>query len=136
MLLRVEYEVKRLNSSSWRPDGASIELLRHLFEEQRYDAEVDVRSENSLQQFWISAERDMRGAALLSFTRRRMSGVQWCLMFRGSDAKDHSTLLILQGTMAQGENEQQCVLTPTGLLLFYIVDAKAPDVYRLPAGSF
>jgi hypothetical protein len=58
------------------------------------------------------------------------------LMFRGSDAKDHSTLLILQGTMAQGENEQQRVLTPTGLLLFYIVDAKAPDVYRLPAGSF
>jgi hypothetical protein len=58
------------------------------------------------------------------------------LMFRGSDAKDHSTLLILQGTMAQGENEQQRVLTPTGLLLFYIVDAKSPDVYRLPAGSF
>ena len=58
------------------------------------------------------------------------------LMFRGSDAKDHTTLLILQGTMAQGENEQQRVLTPSGLLLFYIADAKTPDVYRLPAGSF
>jgi hypothetical protein len=58
------------------------------------------------------------------------------LMFRGSDAKDRTTMLILQGTMAQGENEQQRVLTPTGLLLFYIADAKTPDVYRLPAGSF
>ena len=57
------------------------------------------------------------------------------LMFRGSDANDRTTLLILQGTMAQGENEQR-VLTPTGLLLFYIADAKTPDVYRLPPGSF
>jgi hypothetical protein len=57
------------------------------------------------------------------------------LMFRGGDAKDRTTLLILQGTVTQGENEQR-VLTPTGLLLFYIADAKAPDVYRLPPGSF
>lgn len=58
------------------------------------------------------------------------------LMFRGSDANDHTTLLILQGTLAQGQNEQQRVLTPTGLLLFYIADAKTPDVYRLKPGSF
>ncbi|MGE0063670.1 MAG: hypothetical protein AB7T86_16525 [Xanthobacteraceae bacterium] len=57
------------------------------------------------------------------------------LMFRGSDAQDHSVILILQGTMAQGANNQR-VLTPTGLLLFYVEDAKTPDVYRLPRGSF
>lgn len=57
------------------------------------------------------------------------------LMFRGSDAKDHTTMLILQGTFRQGEKEQR-VLTPTALLLFYVADAKSPDVYRLPPGSF
>jgi len=57
------------------------------------------------------------------------------LMFRGSDAKDRTVMMILQGTLAPGENNQR-VLTPTTLLLFYIADAKAPDVYRLPAGSF
>jgi hypothetical protein len=57
------------------------------------------------------------------------------LMFRGSDAKDRTTMLILQGTLAKGENDQN-VLTPTGLVLFYVADAKAPDVYRLAPGSF
>ena len=57
------------------------------------------------------------------------------LMFRGSDDKDRTTMLILQGTLTQGDNNQR-VLTPTSLLLFYVADAKAPDVYRLPAGSF
>jgi hypothetical protein len=57
------------------------------------------------------------------------------LMFRGSDAKDRTVMMILQGTLAQGEGNQR-VLTPTTLLLFYIADAKTPDVYRLPPGSF
>lgn len=57
------------------------------------------------------------------------------LMFRGSDAKDHTTMMILQGTFTQGDNNRR-ILTPTGLLLFYVEDAKAPDVYRLPPGSF
>lgn len=57
------------------------------------------------------------------------------LMFRGSDPHEHTTVLVLQGTFSQGENNQR-VLTPTALLLFYIVDAKSPDVYRLPPGSF
>lgn len=57
------------------------------------------------------------------------------LMFRGSDDKERTTMLILQGTIAQGENKQR-VLTPTALLLFYVADAKTPDVYRLPPGSF
>lgn len=58
------------------------------------------------------------------------------LVFRGSDADDHTAMLILQGTFSEGQNKNQKVLTPTTLLLFYIQDAKAPDVYRLPAGSF
>src|SRR6185503_16153131 len=57
------------------------------------------------------------------------------LMFRGSDAKDRTVMLILQGTLAPGQDNQR-ILTPTGLLLFYIADAKTPDVYRLPPGSF
>ncbi len=57
------------------------------------------------------------------------------LIFRGSDAKDRTAMLILQGTLTQGENNQR-VLTPASLLLFYVADAKAPDVYRLPPGSF
>jgi len=57
------------------------------------------------------------------------------LMFRGSDAKDRTAMLILQGTLALGHDNQR-VLTPTALLLFYIADAKTPDVYRLPPGSF
>ena len=57
------------------------------------------------------------------------------LNFRGSDAKDHTAMLILQGTFTQGENNQR-ILTPASLLLFYVEDAKAPDVYRLPPGSF
>lgn len=57
------------------------------------------------------------------------------LMFRGSDAQGRTTMLILQGTFTQGENNQK-ILTPNALLLFYIADAKSPDVYRLPPGSF
>ncbi|NEW93153.1 hypothetical protein [Rhodopseudomonas sp. BR0M22] len=57
------------------------------------------------------------------------------LMFRGSDAKDRTVMMILQGAMTQGTDNQR-ILTPSNLLLFYIADAKAPDVYRLPAGSF
>ncbi|MBX9843580.1 MAG: hypothetical protein K2Z80_17415 [Xanthobacteraceae bacterium] len=57
------------------------------------------------------------------------------LLFRGSDAKDRTTMLILQGTIAKGEKDQN-VLTPTGLVLFYVADAKTPDVHRLAPGSF
>ena len=57
------------------------------------------------------------------------------LMFRGSDAKDRTVMLILQGTFAQGQGDQR-ILTPTALLLFYIADAKTPDIYKLPPGSF
>jgi hypothetical protein len=57
------------------------------------------------------------------------------LMFRGSDDKDHTTMLILQGTVAKGENDQR-VLTPNGLVLIYTADAKTPDIYRLQPGSF
>ena len=57
------------------------------------------------------------------------------LMFRGSDANGHTTALLLRGTFRQGDNNQK-VLTPTGLLLYYVVDPKDPDVFKLPPGSF
>jgi hypothetical protein len=57
------------------------------------------------------------------------------LMFRGSDSKDHTVMLLLQGTFENKDNNQK-VLTPTGLLLFYVADAKSPDVFKLPPGQF
>ena len=57
------------------------------------------------------------------------------LMFRGSDSEGRTTLLVLQGDIAANESKQR-VLTPTALSLFYVADAKKPDVYRLPAGLF
>src|SRR5260370_119428 len=57
------------------------------------------------------------------------------LMFRGSDAKDRTVMLLLQGTFETKENNQR-ILTPTGLLLFYVADAKSPDVFKLPPGQF
>jgi hypothetical protein len=56
------------------------------------------------------------------------------LMFRGSDAKDHTTMLLLQGSTETHDNQR--VLTPNALLLFYVADAKSPDVFRLPPGQF
>ena len=57
------------------------------------------------------------------------------LMFRGSDAKDRSVILLLQGTFENKENNQR-VLTPVSLLLFYVADAKSPDIFKLPPGQF
>ncbi|WP_137045344.1 hypothetical protein [Pseudolabrys sp. FHR47] len=57
------------------------------------------------------------------------------LMFHGSDAKGRTAILLLQGAFTQGENNQR-ILTPASLMLFYIADAKTPDIYRLPPGSF
>jgi hypothetical protein len=57
------------------------------------------------------------------------------VMFRGSDARDRSVILLLQGTFENKENNQR-VLTPTSLLLFYVADAKSPDVFKLPPGQF
>ena len=57
------------------------------------------------------------------------------VMFRGSDAKDHSVILLLQGSFENKENNQR-VLTPTSLLLFYVADAKSPDIFKLPPGQF
>ena len=56
------------------------------------------------------------------------------VMFRGSDAKDRSVILLLQGTFETKENSR--VLTPTSLLLFYVADAKSPDIFKLPPGQF
>jgi hypothetical protein len=57
------------------------------------------------------------------------------VMFRGSDAKDRSVILLLQGTFETKENNQR-LLTPTSLLLFYVADAKSPDIFKLPPGQF
>lgn len=57
------------------------------------------------------------------------------LMFRGSDVDGQTTLLMLQGAIAQTKDNQR-VLTPSSLMLFYVADAEKPDVYRIPEGLF
>ncbi len=57
------------------------------------------------------------------------------LMFRGSDVDGQTTLLMLQGAITQAKDNQR-VLTPSSLMLFYVADAEKPDVYRIPEGLF
>lgn len=56
------------------------------------------------------------------------------LMFRGSDKDENTAMLLLQGGFS-GEGEQR-KLDPNALLLYYIDNAKDPDVFRIPAGQF
>jgi hypothetical protein len=56
------------------------------------------------------------------------------IMFRGADADENTVMLLLQGTFT-GEGAQRN-LTPNALLLYYIADAKDPDVFRIPPGKF
>lgn len=57
------------------------------------------------------------------------------LMFRGADAAGRTTELLLLGTYQKGADNRS-VLTPTELDLRYVADAKNPDIYKLPDGSF
>ena len=57
------------------------------------------------------------------------------LMFRGADAEDHATLLLLQGTFTTGEDGRN-TLTPASLDLLYSSDPNEPDIFKLPEGSF
>lgn len=57
------------------------------------------------------------------------------LVFRGSDAEGRTTILMLEGAFRKGKGKQR-VLTPDDLLLFYVANAKKPDIYRLPPHSF
>ena len=59
---------------------------------------------------------------------------QGILMFRGADKDDNTAMLLLQGGFT-GEGAQK-TLTPNALLLYYIDDAKNPDVFRIPPGQF
>ncbi|MBX3530645.1 MAG: hypothetical protein KF849_08560 [Rhizobiaceae bacterium] len=56
------------------------------------------------------------------------------IMFRGADADENTVMLLLQGAFT-GEGAQKN-LTPNALLLYYIDDAKDPDVFRIPPGKF
>ncbi len=56
------------------------------------------------------------------------------VMFRGADADENTAMLLLQGSFA-GEGLQKN-LTPSALLLYYIDDAKNPDVFKIPPGKF
>jgi hypothetical protein len=55
------------------------------------------------------------------------------LMFRGSDASGHTTILLLHGVA--GEKPPRA-FSPTAVSLFYLADVKNPDVYRVQPGKF
>lgn len=57
------------------------------------------------------------------------------MMFRGADCENHVTLLLLQGSFATAANGSN-TLTPTSLDLLYSSSPNAPDIFRLPKGSF
>jgi hypothetical protein len=57
------------------------------------------------------------------------------LMFRGADAENHATLLLLQGAFTTGEDGRN-TLTPASLDLLYSSDPDTPDIFTLPEGSF
>ncbi len=58
------------------------------------------------------------------------------LMFRGADAEGHAALLLLQGTFAEDTAGNQRTLSPTSLDLLYSENPNAPDIFKLPKGSF
>ncbi|WP_136057634.1 hypothetical protein [Candidatus Halocynthiibacter alkanivorans] len=57
------------------------------------------------------------------------------LMFRGADAEDRATLLLLQGTFSIAEDGSN-ILTPASLDLLYSSDPNEPDIFSLPDGAF
>jgi hypothetical protein len=56
------------------------------------------------------------------------------LLFRGSDGAGHTTALVLEGAFSG--DKAHPTLSPSGLSLFYLADAKNPDVYRIQPGKF
>ena len=63
------------------------------------------------------------------------------LMFRGSDAEGHTTVLLLQGAMSAPPNATAGERTSVSSrrkasVSIYLADAKNPDVYRLAPGQF
>lgn len=57
------------------------------------------------------------------------------LLFRGSDAEGHTSILLLQGTF-QDDGKGRNALTPTGLALLYSVNPDQPDIFRIKDGNF
>ena len=56
------------------------------------------------------------------------------LTFRGADAAGHTTALLLEGSFSGDKTPR--AFTPAGLALFYLADAKNPDIYRVQPGKF
>lgn len=57
------------------------------------------------------------------------------LMFRGADAMERATLLLLQGTYVTADDGSN-VLTPASLDLLYSADPNEPDIFSLSEGDF
>ena len=57
------------------------------------------------------------------------------LLIRGADADGHTTALMLHGTATAKDKTSQ-TFSPNALLLFYVADPKAPDVFKIQSGRF
>lgn len=58
------------------------------------------------------------------------------LIFRGNDADNHTTALLLQGALAPGSDKNAATFNPSSLLLLYFQDSKHPDVFKIAPGKF
>lgn len=56
------------------------------------------------------------------------------LLFRGSDASGHTTILILQGRFEETDTQRR--LFPDSLTLLYAVDPDEPDIFQVNSGDF
>ncbi|MEM6496937.1 MAG: hypothetical protein AAF709_09465 [Pseudomonadota bacterium] len=84
---------------------------------------------NQLQRYFTSAGFEPSSIAM------NVPTADGVIMFRGSDAQKRTTLLMLRGKYGQTKDQQR-VLMPSALMLFYVKDAEKPDIYRLPKGLF
>ena len=58
------------------------------------------------------------------------------LLFRGADGDGRTTALMLHGTTVATQDKATQTFVPNALLLFYLADPKAPDVFKIQAGRF
>jgi hypothetical protein len=57
------------------------------------------------------------------------------LLFRGSDADGHTSILLLQGNF-KDDGKSNNALSPTGLALLYSANPDQPDIFRIKDGNF
>ena len=92
--------------------------------------DILVNNANTLQNLFLS-----QGYKAGTITTNGTLSTGGLLVFRGEDEKKHSTILILEGKTAAGQNGGQ-TLTPETLILLYVESTDAPDALKIAPGQF